>query len=93
MNIQFFDIINVLAPALTGFIGWFAGRRKQKNDFISDLQASIDLLAEKNHLQMEQIIKLREEVLKLREENAHLREEIEELNRRLENVKTITKKI
>lgn len=89
---EFSDLFNYLAPVLTGVFGWLTGRRKQKNDFLAELQASIDLLAEKNKTQMEEIIKLREEVLRLREENAHLREEIEELNGRLQNIKTITKK-
>jgi FtsZ-binding cell division protein ZapB len=85
MEIQLFEIINAIATPVAGVIGWFAGRKKQNNDFLKDLQASIDLLAEKNKLLME-------EVIKLREENAKLRGEVEELSRKLENVKTITRK-
>jgi predicted nucleic acid-binding Zn-ribbon protein len=79
------NIISYVAPVLTALIGWLFGRKKERNDFLSDLQASIDLLAEKNRLLMEEIVKLRNE-------NAQLRYEVEELNRKLENVKTITKK-
>jgi len=90
MELQILDIINVLTPVFAGVIGWFVGRRKQRNDFLTDLQASVDLLAEKNRLQMEEIIKLREELAKNLKENILLRAEIETLNSRLENV-TITK--
>ncbi|GAB6011731.1 hypothetical protein [Viscerimonas tarda] len=83
MNIE--SVINYIVPLLTAITGWLYGRKKQKNDFLDDLQSSIDLLAEKNKLLMEEIVKLRNE-------NAQLRYEVEELNRKLENVKTITKK-
>jgi uncharacterized protein YydD (DUF2326 family) len=83
MNIE--HIISYIAPALTALIGWLVGRKKERNDFLNNLQASIDLLAEKNKLLMEEIVMLRDE-------NAQLRYEVEELNRKLENVKTITKK-
>jgi hypothetical protein len=85
MDINFQDIFTYLAPVLTGVAGWLGGRRKKNNDFLGDLQASIDLLAEKNKILME-------EVIKLREENAKLRIDIEELTRKLEGVKTITRK-
>lgn len=94
------DIISYLAPVLTGVVGFLGGRRKQKNDFLNELQSSIDLLAEKNRQLMEEVVKLREdnaclrvEVVNLRKDNEALRVELEELNRRLENVKTITKRI
>ena len=85
MEIQLLDIINVITTVIAGVVGWFVGRRKQKNDFLSELQSSIDLLASKNK-------ELMQEVVALRQENAKMRLEIEELSRKLENVKTITKK-
>jgi polyhydroxyalkanoate synthesis regulator phasin len=85
---QFFDLIHMLIPVVTGAIGWLAGRRKQKNDFLSELQSSIDLLSEKNRRQMEEVLQLREEnlmirgeIAKLREENRTLRSEIKALNK------------
>jgi regulator of replication initiation timing len=92
MELGTFDIINIITPVLTLVGGWLFGRRKQKNDFLSDLQSSIDLLAEKNRVQMEEILKLRDEIVALRKENTMLRKEVEELNGRLENVKTNTRK-
>ena len=85
MGINLSDIFTYIAPVLTGVAGWLGGRRKKNNDFLGDLQASIDLLAEKNKTLME-------EVVKLREENAELRVKIEELTHKLEGVRTITKK-
>jgi len=99
MDIQFLDMANVLITVVAGTIGWLAGRKKQKNDFLSELQSSIDLLSEKNRQLVEEVVLLREEnakvrgeVAKLREENRALRSEIETLNKKLENIKTITKK-
>ena len=85
MDIQFSDILPYIISVITGITGWLTGKRKQNNDFLKDLQASIDLLAEKNK-------QLMEEVVQLRQENAKLRVEVEELSRKLENVKTITRK-
>jgi len=88
MEIQILDIINVITPIMGIVVGWFVGRRKQKNDFLSELQASIDLLAEKNRQQMEEIVKLRQDIVVLRQENSQLREEIEQ---RLKIKKPLTK--
>ena len=83
---EFWQVIEtILAPALTAVVGWFAGSRKRKNDFLHDMQASINLLAEENR-------KLMAEVVELRRENAALRAEVGELKHKLENVKTITRK-
>jgi cell shape-determining protein MreC len=78
---EFSDILPYLASAITGIAGWMGGSRKRKNDFLNNLQASIDLLAEKNRLQMEEIIRLRDEVVLLREENNSLRAELGQLRR------------
>ena len=100
-------ILTYLAPALTGVVGWLAGNRKRKNDFLTDLQASIDLLAEKNKQLLSELVTLRGEnaellanqvlmqsqIVELHSENGKLREEIEQLNTMLANVKTITKKL
>jgi predicted RNase H-like nuclease (RuvC/YqgF family) len=85
MELQFIDILPYLASAITGIAGWFGGRSRQKNDFLKDLQESINLLSEENK-------KLMQEVIGLRKENIALRSEVEELNARLQNVKIITRK-
>jgi len=86
MEIQLLDLINILTPIVSLVAGWFFGRKKQKNDFLSDLQSSVDMLAGKNK-------ELLEEVVNLREENVKLRIDVEELSRKLEGVTTITKKL
>ncbi|MCQ2383565.1 MAG: hypothetical protein MJZ96_01610 [Paludibacteraceae bacterium] len=58
--------------AITGVVGWFASSRKRRNDALSEMQESIDLLAQKNN-------DLIEEITKLRIENSSLKAEIEAL--------------
>jgi len=86
MGIQLLDLINVLIPAVSLAAGWFVGRKKQKNDFLSELQSSVDMLAGKNR-------ELLEEVVNLREENVKLRIDVEELSRKLDGVAMVTKKL
>lgn len=99
-------LIGYIFSALTGIAGWLVGRRKQQNDFITDLQSSINLLAEKNRELLDEVIRLRQqnaellsnqdemkkEMATLRKENAGLKKEVEELNLKFSNVKTITRK-
>lgn len=88
----------IIAP-ISSVIAWLAGRKKSKNDFLQEMQASIDLLVEKNKELVAEVTALRLEnsglrydVQRLATENSKMSKEIEELNARLENVKTITKK-
>ncbi len=106
MDIQLLDIINVLTTPLAGIIGWLFGRRKQNNDFLKELQESINLLSGENKKLMAEVVELRKEnvtlicnqesmkleIERLRAENVTLRQEVELLNERLSNVKTITRK-
>ena len=99
------DIIPYALPIITAFVGWFGGSRKKKNDFLCEMQKSIDLLSGENTKLVEKVVQLNKEVVELRKENAELlsgqerlrkenagmKAEIEELNNRLANVKTITK--
>ncbi len=85
------NILPYLVSVVTAIAGWFGGRRKTQNDFLHELQTSIDLLSAKNAELVKQVIALNSEVISLRKENAGLKVEIEELNKRLENVKTITR--
>lgn len=75
----------IIAP-ISGIASYFAGRKKANNDFLRDMQASINLLSDENR-------KLMAEIVELRKENAKLRIEVEELNSRLSGVKTITRKV
>lgn len=85
-------------PILTTIGGYFVGKRKRNNDFLSDLQKSIDLLSAKNAELMADVVKLRSQnadlVFRLeilQRQNDTMAKEIEDLNAKLENVKTITR--
>lgn len=99
-------VIGCVFSAITAVAGWLVGRRKQQNDFLSDLQGSINLLAEENAKLLKELIAVRKENATLmnnqeqmkieiegvRKENVQLRVEIGELNERLAGIKTITRK-
>lgn len=94
----FGTVMSIVMPVLTSIAGYLAGRKKRNNNFLADLQKSIDLLAEKNKDLMSEVVKLRSEnadllsrIEELSRQNEVLRKEIEDLNTKLENVKTITR--
>ncbi len=105
---------DVLANLLTfslpaGFLGsvvqWVFSKKKRDNDFISDLQKSIDLLSERYNATLKELIEVKEQnaellasqktltiqVKALTKENDLLRKTVEELNERFTNIKTITR--
>ncbi len=96
---------DVLPPAVAGVLGFVTGRRKRRNDFLSDLQSSIDKLSQKNSEQMARILELNDTVIALRRENAELKNEVAALRKedgqlskevgqlrdQLSGVKTITR--
>jgi peptidoglycan hydrolase CwlO-like protein len=85
------SITGYLAAPLTGIVAWFAGRRKNNNDFLHELQKSIGLLTTENTKLIERVVTMNQEIIDLKKENRILRNEVEELNKKLENVKTITR--
>lgn len=84
-------IVEVLVPIVSAIVGYIVGKRKRDNDFISDLQTSINLLSEKNAELIEKVIELNDQVVSLKRENAELKAEIASLNTKLDGVKTITR--
>jgi hypothetical protein len=86
------EILPYLTPVITGFGGWFFGKRKKDNDFLQELQASIDILSQKNTELVKQVILLNSEIINLKRENAALRVEVEELSEKLKGIKTITRR-
>lgn len=99
------ELIGYGVSALTGVAGWLAGRRKQQNDMLTSMQASITMLATENNKLLVELTsvkklnldlmlgqsKMQEEIKQLRSENATLREEVADLNSMLSGVKTITR--
>lgn len=78
-------IIGYLFSALTGIVGWLAGRRKQNNNFISEQQSSINLLAEKNNELLKEIVSLRQQNAELQANQTAMKREMAVL--RKENAK------
>lgn len=88
------SFIGYVFSAVTGIAGWIAGRQKRNNDFLGDLQRSINMLAEENAKLLEELVGVRKEnaelkrnqeemkteIVKLRQENAELQRRIDELN-------------
>lgn len=99
--------VTAVVSLLTAFGGWFVGRRKRNNDFLGELQNSIDLLTEKYTKTLTELVSVKEQNAKLligqnemsielkavREENSLLKKEVEELTTQLANVKIITRKV
>jgi len=95
----------VLIAPLTALAGWFAGRRKRSNDFLHQMQSSINELVAENTKLLNDIVTvkkqnvelliqnevMRQKLSTLEEQNISFKEEITVLNHKLENVKTITR--
>lgn len=90
-------VLGYVFSALTGLVGWWVGKRKRNNDFLTDLQGSVNMLAEENAKLLKELVDVRKdnvilmsnqeqmkiEIEALRKENAALRKEIGELGYRL----------
>ena len=99
------DILYWITPISTSIITWFVSRRKLNNDFLSELQRSIDLLSNKYNETLKELVEVKGQNIKLlttqaemdakitylTKENAALKSTIDELNEKLNNVKTITR--
>jgi FtsZ-binding cell division protein ZapB len=73
-------VLSFILPVLTGVVGWFAGGKKRKNDFLHELQSSVDMLLEKNKT-------LLMEVINLRGENADQKKQLNEMQFNLETLR------
>lgn len=102
------DIYQMLAfglPPVTSAVTWFVTRSQRNNTFLSDLQASIDLLSDRYNAALEELVKVKEQnvqlmtnqnelkaqIQEMSKENNILKNTVEELNKRLEGIKTITR--
>ena len=80
--------IGFLLTPIAGIVSWFAARRKREkdlldgmNDSLQDMQATIDMLVEKNKQQLDEIIQLRSENAALRAELAEIKTELEKIKK------------
>lgn len=99
------EFVYALLPVIASAVTWIVSRRKRNNDFLSQLQSSIDLLTTKYTDTLKELIEVKEQNAKLlqsqgeltiqvenfRKENNMLKGTIDELNQRLSGIKTITK--
>lgn len=68
-----------IIPMITAAVGWVAGSRKRKNDFLQDLQASINLLSSENKKLLEDITAVNAEIVTVRKENEELKASVDRL--------------
>ncbi len=68
-----------IIPLLTAAVGWLVGSRKRKNDFLKDLQASIDLLSSENRKLLADITAVNAEIVAVRKENEELKASVDRL--------------
>ena len=62
-----------IIPLVSAAVGWLAGSRKRRNDFLKDLQASIDLLSSENRRLFADITAVNAEIVAVRKENEELK--------------------
>ncbi len=68
-----------IIPLFTAAVGWLVGSRKRKNDFLKDLQASINLLSAENKRLLEEITSTNVEIVAVRKENEELKTSVDRL--------------
>lgn len=68
-----------IIPLFTAVVGWIVGSRKRRNDFLKDLQASINLLSAENKRLLEEITSANVEIVTVRKENEELKASVDRL--------------
>ena len=68
-----------IIPLVSAAVGWLAGSRKRRNDFLKDLQASIDLLSSENRRLLADITAVNAEIVAVRKENEELKVSVDRL--------------
>ena len=81
-------ITDCLVPIVTAAAGWLAGKRKRRNDFLKNMQDSIDILSMENKRLIEDLTNVNREVVALRKENGELKYSVDQLCRENVQLKT-----
>ena len=71
-------ITDCLVPIVTAAAGWLAGKRKRRNDFLKNMQDSIDILSMENKRLIEDLTNVNREVVALRKENGELKYSVDQ---------------
>ncbi|WP_018359336.1 hypothetical protein [Porphyromonas levii] len=72
-------------------IAWLAGRKKANNDFLADLQSSIDLLSERNKDLLAEVVELRVENSTLQANQETLMQQLDALKEESEAMRELLK--
>ena len=89
METQTISIItDCLVPIVTAAAGWLAGKRKRRNDFLKNMQESIDILSMENKRLIEDLTTVNREVVALRRENGELKTSVDQLCKENAQLKT-----
>ena len=81
-------ITDCLVPIVTAAAGWLAGKRKRRNDFLKNMQESIDILSMENKRLIEDLTTVNREVVALRRENGELKTSVDQLCKENVQLKT-----
>ena len=81
-------ITDCLVPTITAVVGWLAGKRKRRNDFLKNMQDSIDILSMENKRLLEDLTNVNREVVALRRENGELKYSVDQLCKENVQLKT-----
>lgn len=91
------DVLMFVGLCISNIGTWFISRRKQNNDFLAELQKSIDLLTEKYTKALDENVTLKEDNANLRSDNAQLlaikRELSEKIDKLTKKVDSLTKQL
>lgn len=86
-------LITTIVTVATNICTYFVTRRKKQNDFISNLQSSIDLLSDRYTKTLNELITVRETNVQLTNkvneliiENKNLKNEIANISKRFDSV-------
>lgn len=85
-------IVTTLVTAVTNVCTYFVTKKKKQNDFINDLQSSIDLLSEKYTCTLKELVVVKEsnvqltcKINELIQENKSLKDEVSKMSIRCGN--------
>lgn len=76
-------LISVLAPAVTGLVGWLAGSRKRNLSYLDVQQHSLEVLIQSQQDFVDRSVQMANELARIQSENASLKSENESLKRQV----------
>lgn len=84
-----YHILELLLVPITSIVTWLATRNKRRNDAIADLQATIDMLVQKNNTVYKELIDTRSELSEARSEINTLKSNQERLLKENEDLRKL----